>query len=302
MTKQQYFWKRLKRDKYQYVMLIPAIVSTFVFSYLTMGGMIIAFQDFDIFRGFFGSEWVGFDNFVRIFTQRKFTVAVGNTLLLSVLNILIGFPAPIILALLINELELKRFKRVTQTISYLPHFLSWIAVVGLLYVLLGKEGIINDIRIAFGAEERVALLAQQDLFIWILVLVNLWKETGWGTIVHLANLSSINPELFEAASIDGATRMQKIRYITIPHMLPTITVLLIFQMGTLFASNFELIYGLQNPFIDFEVISTIVFQTGIQNGDYSMATAIGVAQSLIALLLVVFTNKLSKKLSGSGLI
>ena len=145
-------------------------------------------------------------------------------------------------------------------------------------------------------------LAQQNLFIWFILGTTLWKEVGWGTVIHLANLSSISPDLYEAASIDGATRMQKIRYITLPHMVPTILILLIFKMGTLFGSNFELIYGLQNPYIDFEVISTIIYQTGIAGGNYSVSTALGFAQGLVALVLVLGTNWFSKKVSGAGIV
>lgn len=262
----------------------------------------MAFQNYNVFKGLFHSEWVGFDNFVKIFTQSKFTTAIMNTLLCSVLNLLICFPAPIILALLINELKDGIFKKVSQTVSYLPHFLSMISVVGLVHILFGRDGIVNDVYMALGGTERITYLAQQKYFIWFVVGVILWKETGWGTVIHLANLSSISPDLYEAASIDGATRLQKLRYITLPHMMPTVTILLIFQMGTLFNSNFELIYGLQNPYIDFEVISTIVYQTGIKGGNYSMSTALGFAQGLVALLLVFSSNWGAKKLTGSGIL
>ena len=258
MTKRRWIWKSIKRDKYQYVMLLPAFLVTLIFAYIPMFGLIMAFQDFNIFDGFLHSEWVGLENFARIFTQSRFTSAIGNTLLVSVVSLFICFPAPILVALLINELENAWFKKITQTISYLPHFLSWISVVGIVMVLLGRDGLINDMRIAFGATERVVFLSKQGLFLWIIIVCELWKETGWETVIHLANLSSINPELYEAASVDGATRLQKIRYITIPHMLPTVVILLIFKMGTIFGSNFELIYGLQNPFINFEVISTVI--------------------------------------------
>lgn len=302
MTKRRWIWKSIKRDKYQYVMLLPAFLVTLIFAYIPMFGLIMAFQDFNIFDGFLHSEWVGLENFARIFTQSRFTSAIGNTLLVSVVSLFICFPAPILVALLINELENAWFKKITQTISYLPHFLSWISVVGIVMVLLGRDGLINDMRIAFGATERVVFLSKQGLFLWIIIVCELWKETGWETVIHLANLSSINPELYEAASVDGATRLQKIRYITIPHMLPTVVILLIFKMGTIFGSNFELIYGLQNPFINFEVISTVIYETGIQGGNYSMSTAVGFAQGLIALLLVFGSNWLSKKFTGSGIV
>lgn len=293
--------KKLYEDRYLYLMLLPAFAVTLVFSYAPMSGLIMAFQDFSIFDGLLGSKFVGLDNFVKIFTQSKFTTAIWNTLFISLLNLLIGFPAPIILALLINELKNGPFKKSIQTISYLPHFLSWISIVGIVNILFGRDGFVNDLRVMLGAAERITFLSNQNLFIWFILGTSLWKETGYGTIIHLANISSISPDLYEAASIDGASRLQKVRYITLPHMVPTILILLIFQMGTLFSSNFELVYGLQNPYIDFEVISTIVYQTGIKGGDYSMSTAIGLAEGLVALILVLGANWFSKKTSGAGI-
>lgn len=296
-------WKRIKRDKYQYLMLSIAFFTILIFAYVPMYGVVMAFQDFDIFDGFLHSEWVGLENLKKIFTQKRFLGAIWNTLWVSILNLFITFPAPIILALLINELENKWFKKITQTVSYLPHFLSWISVIGIINVLFGRGGLLNDALLAAGViEERITFLAQQEYFIWFIVGAGLWKETGWGTVIHLANLASISPDLYEAANIDGATRMQKIRYITLPHMVPTVMILLIFKMGTLFSSNFELIYGLQNPYIDFEVISTIVYQTGIKSGGYSMATAVSLSEGIIALFLVLVSNKISKKVSGAGLL
>lgn len=294
--------KRIVRDKYLYLMLLPAVAVMLIFKYLPMGGLLMAFEDYSPFKGIFGSKWVGFANFAKIFTQPKFTTAIRNTLVVSLLDLVIGFPAPILLALLINELENKVFKRIVQTVSYLPHFLSWISVVGIVSILFGRDGIVNDIRIALGAQERIVFLAKQEWFIWFLLGTMVWKETGWGTVIHLANLSSISPDLYEAANIDGANRLQQIRYITIPHMMPTVIVLLIFKMGTLFSSNFELIYGMQNPYIDFEVISTIVFQTGIKTGNYSVATAIGLMEGLVALILVLGSNWISKKVTGDAIL
>ena len=295
-------WKKIYRDRSLYLMLLPAAAILLFFSYGPMPGLVMAFQDFSIFRGFLHSEWVGLENFVAIFSQTKFVTAILNTILVSLLSLLITFPAPIILALLINEIRNKFFKRFVQTTSYLPHFLSWISVVGLVQLLFAKDGLVNDFRIWLGAEERIMFLAQQGSFIWFIVGTTLWKEVGWGTIIHLANLTSISPQLYEAAEIDGAGYFHKLRYITLPHMLPTVIILLIFQLGKLFQSNFDLIYGLQNPFIDFEVISTIIYQTGIKSGNYSMSTAIGFVEGLIALILVLGANKLSKKVSGSGLL
>ncbi|MBE5866963.1 MAG: sugar ABC transporter permease [Lachnospiraceae bacterium] len=298
MTARQRIW----RDRHSFLMLLPALAVTIVFAYIPMFGLIMAFQDFNIFKGVWGSEWVGLENFIKIFSQKQFLGAIGNTLLVSALNLLLCFPAPIILALLINELRTGVFKKTVQTISYLPHFLSWISIVGFVHLLFGRDGFVNDLLVSFGATERPIYLADQKLFIWFIIGSMFWKETGWGTVIHLANLSSISPELYEAASIDGATRMQKIRYITLPHMFPTVMILLIFQMGAVFNSNFELIYGLQNPYIDFEVINTIIYQTGINSGNYSMATALGFAQGLVALVLVFGTNWISKKLTDNSIL
>lgn len=293
--------KKIYKDRAMYFLMLPALLVTFFFMYCPMPGLLMAFENYRIYDGLLGSEWVGLQNFAQIFKQGKFMTSIWNTLWISVLNIVISFPAPIILALLINEIGNQFFKRFVQTASYLPHFLSWISVVGLIQILFGRDGFINDFRMLLGAEERIVYLAEQKNFVPFVVLTNLWKTVGWSTIIHLANLTSINPELYEAADIDGANYFHKLRYITIPHMIPTIMILLIFQMGGLFSSNFELIYGLQNPFIDFEVISTIIYQTGLQAGNYSLSTAVGFMQGIIALLLVLASNWLSKKISGSGL-
>jgi putative aldouronate transport system permease protein len=294
--------KKIYKSRYLYLMVAPAALILLFFSYAPMGGLIMAFQDFSIFRGFQNSEWVGLENFITIFSQAKFTGAIFNTVLVSVMILVFTFPAPIILALLINEVKNKFFKRFVQTASYLPHFLSTLSVVGLVQLLFNRDGLINDILVATGAQERIMFLAKQEYFVWFLVGTNLWKEVGWSTIIHLANLTSINPDLYEAAEIDGAGYFAKLRYITIPHMLPTVVILLIFQLGKLFSSNFDLVYGLQNPFIDFEVISTIIYRTGIKSGNYSVSTAFGLVEGLVALALVLGSNKLAKKISGSGLL
>lgn len=294
--------KKIYKNRYLYLMVAPAALILLFFSYGPMPGLVMAFQDFSIFRGFLDSEWVGLENFITIFTQSKFTTAIFNTVWVSVLSLVLTFPAPIVLALLINEIKNKYFKSFVQTASYLPHFLSWLSVVGLVQLLFSRDGLINDFLVALGAEQRITFLAQQENFIWFIIGTTLWKEVGWSTIVHLANLTSINPDLYEAAEVDGAGYFAKLWYITLPHMLPTVVILLIFQLGKLFMSNFDLIYGLQNPFIDFEVISTIIYQTGIKSGNYSVSTAIGLVEGLVALTLVLTTNKLAKKVSGSGLL
>ena len=180
---------KVYKDRHLYILLLPALLITFVFCYCPMPGLIMAFENFRIYDGLFGSEWVGLANIKNIFTQGKFVTAIGNTLSISVLSLLITFPAPIILALLINEIKNKKFKKFVQTASYLPHFLSWISVVGLVQILFGRDGLVNDFRMMFGAEGRITFLAQQNLFIWFVLGTTLCKEVGWGKIIHFANLT-----------------------------------------------------------------------------------------------------------------
>lgn len=283
-----------------YLLLLPSIVLTLVFAYLPMPGLIAAFQDYNMFAGFWNSPWTGLKHFKEIFEIPLLWGSIINTLKLSVLTIIVGFPAPIILALMINELGNGLYKRSVQTLSYLPHFLSWIAVVGLFYSFLDSYGPLNDLRVSLmGPEtERIMYLSKQELFLPFLLLLSVWKEVGWGTIVYLAAITSIDPHLYEAARMDGANRFKQHLYITLPGMKQTAIILLLFTMGTLFASNFELVYGMQNAYINFDVIATVIFSSGIQQGNYSMAAAIGFAQGLVALLLIVIANKISKKISG----
>jgi len=252
-----------------------------------------------MYKGLWKSPWVGLKHFKEIFEVPMLWESIINTLKLSVLSILVGFPAPIILALMINELKNGIYKRVIQTLSYLPHFLSWISVVGLAYSFLDPYGPLNDFRVWLFGEgtERIAFVSKQELFIPILLILSVWKEVGWGTILYLAAITSIDPMLYEASYIDGANRLQQHIYITLPGIKETTVILLIFTLGTLFGSNFELVYGMQNPFIDFEVISTVVYSSGIQQGNYSTAAAVGFAQGLVAFLLTYAANTFSKKVS-----
>lgn len=299
-TKKTPVSKMIKRDSFFYLLLLPALVITFIFAYMPLPGLIVAFEDYDIFKGMFGSPWVGLKHIKEIFEMPAIMESIWNTLTISVLSLIVAFPAPIILALLLNELKDGLFKRTIQTVSYLPHFLSWISVIGIVSTLYAAYGPINDIRVALFGEgtERILFLAQQNLFVPNVLMLTVWKDTGWGSIIYLATLSSIDPQLYEAAYIDGASRWQQARYITLPGLMPTAMLLLILRLGGLFASNFELIYGLQNPFINYEVISTVVFKSGIQQGNYSLSTALGFVQGLLAFLLTAASNSISKRLSG----
>lgn len=292
--------RSLRINVFAYLLMLPSVLLTLVFAYLPMPMLLTAFQDYNMFAGFWHSPWVGFKHFVEIAKVPHLRGAVWNTLKLSVLTIVVGFPAPIVLALMINELKNGLYKRSVQTLTYLPHFLSWIAVVGLVYFFFDPYGPFNDLRVALmGPDtERVMYLSERRLFMPLLLLLSVWKEVGWGTIVYLAAITSIDPHLYEAATIDGANRFKQHLYITLPGLKNTAIILLLFSLGSLFASNFELVYGMQNAFIDFDVISTVIFSSGIQQGHYSLASAVGFAQGLIAFLLLVAANKLSKLISG----
>ncbi|WP_308636355.1 ABC transporter permease [Paenibacillus silvisoli] len=291
--------KKFKKSYFAYLLMLPSVVLTLIFSYLPMPGILVAFQDHNIFAGLWNSPWVGLKHIKEVFQVPLLRDAILNTLMLSVMMIIVSFPAPILLALLINELKNGLFKRGVQTLSYMPHFLSWIAVVGLTYSLLDVDGPINDLKLLLlGADtERTMFLSHQALFVPMLLILSVWKEVGWGTIVFLAAITSIDPSLYEAARIDGANRFQMHRHITLPGLKTTAIIMLIFTLGGLFASNFELVYGMQNPFIDFPVISTVVFSSGIQQGNYSTAAAVGFVEGLVAFTLMITANYIAKKVS-----
>lgn len=284
-----------------YLLLLPAILFVFVFCYMPIPGLMISFMDYDFLLGF-KSPWVGFANFKEIFTLPDFTASILNTIKLSVLNMTIVFIIPIIFALLLNELRNMIFKRVVQTISYLPHFLSWASVLGISYTLFSKYGAVNSLISNFNPEyKRVMWLTIQDYFVPNVVMLTIWKNMGWDTIVYLAALSGIDQGMYEAASIDGAGRFRKCWSITLPSLVPTITILFILATGRMFNDNFELIYGLQNTFIDFDVISTLTYKFGIKNGEYSIATALSMFQGVVNLGLIVITNYLSRKFNETSL-
>ena len=288
----------LRRNIVIYIMLDPAVLSTLIFKYLPLPGLILSFMDYNPLLQF-KSPWVGLENFKTIFTLPMFTDAIFNTVVISVLTLAVLWPAPIILALLINEVHNKVFKRVVQTVSYLPHFLAWVSVIGIASSLFAIYGPVNDLLVMLGGEgtERVMFMSKQELFIPFVLILSVWKEIGWGSIIYLAAITSIDSQLYEAANIDGANRWQQFLHVTLPGLAPTIIMLLILKMGSLFASNFELIYGLQNPFINYEVVATLVYKQGILNGNYSVATAFDLVQGLIGCILVYTTNKISNLVS-----
>jgi len=291
-------WGEVKKNSMLYILLAPAVLITFFFKYLPLPGLVVAFMDFNPLLQF-SSPWVGFGNFIKIFTLPMFVNAIGNTFMISVLSLVVLWPAPIIFALLINELNNGVFKKIVQTVSYLPHFLAWISVIGIAMSFYSIYGPLNDFMVSFIGPnfQRAMFLANQNFFIPNVLVLSGWKEIGWASIIYLAAITSIDAQLYEASYMDGAGRWKQFIHVTLPGLAPTIIILLILKMGSLFADNFELIYGLQNPFINFEVVSTMVYKQGILNGKYSVATAFDLVQGIISFILVLTANKISKKVS-----
>jgi putative aldouronate transport system permease protein len=290
------------KQKYVYLMALPVIVYYLVFCYLPMAGMMISFQDYNPVKGIFGSKWIGFANFIDFFTNYHFFRLIRNTLLLSFYLILFSFPAPLILALFINEIHFKGYKRVVQTISYLPHFISLVVVCGLITDFTSSDGIFNQILTKFGRAPFTFLL-KPELFRPIFVISDIWQGVGWGSIIYLATLSAIDPGLYEAAIIDGAGRWRQMLAITLPSLLPTITILFIMRMGNIMSVGYEKVILLYNPRIyeTADIISTYIYRRGLLESNYGLSTALGTFNSVINFFFVWLANWISKKLSGNSL-
>lgn len=294
--------KAWKNDKYRYLMLLPAILAVFVFCYLPFLGISIAFKDFDIIEGFSGSQWVGLKNFTDIFASADIWNTILRTLKYSFVLLFVTFPFPIILALMFNELNGKSFKKVAQTLTYLPHFLSMITVVGLFYSLLSTNGTINTLfeKLMGDTYVKKNILIDSKYFLSIIFSANLWKEVGWSSVIFIAAIAGVDRSLYEAAFVDGCGRLRQAWYITLPCISSTIIIIFIMQFGNIFNAGFELVYGFQNLYTqnDTDIISTVIYRSGIVNGDYSHATAFGLAQGLVSIILVYGANLVSKKVSS----
>jgi putative aldouronate transport system permease protein len=290
--------KALRKHKYYFLLLTPGIICFLLFNYWPMLGVIIAFKDFRLLDGIMGSQWAGLKWFYILFGADDFWVAFRNTLIISLYKLIVNFPAPIILSLLLNEVFHSGFKRIVQTLIYFPHFISWIIIGGILFSLLSSDSVFLK---PFGL--TVSPLMDADKFRGLLVLSDLWKEVGWGTIIYLAAIAGINPELYDAAKIDGANRFQLIRQITLPSIASTIAILLILRTGHILNVGFDQIFILSNPMVSnvSDVLETYVYRVGITLGRYSFATAAGLFQSAIGLLLLLITNRISNRLTGSGI-
>jgi putative aldouronate transport system permease protein len=268
-----------------------------------MYGIIIAFKNFSIYKGFWKSDWVGFDHFVYFLHDERFWMVMKNTLLINFYDIIFGFTAPIIFALLANEIYQKTFKRVMQTISYLPHFLSWIVVSGIFYQIFSPEhGLFNEMLNALGFQST-DIMTQKDTFRGLLVFADIWKSVGWSAILYFAVIAGIDTTLYEAAWIDGASRFKQAIHITIPHLMPMITLLFLLKIANIFEIGFDRIFVMQNPLVYevSDVISTYVYRVGLEQAQYSLTTAISLTQSVLGFLLLVSSNYISKRATGLGL-
>ena len=283
-------------------MLIPCVVYFLVFNYLPMGGVIIAFKNFSFKKGIWGSPWIGLDNFSYMFGLKDFYKVIRNSLILSALRIFLTFPVPIILALLLNEINNAWYQRTLQTIIYLPHFISIVIVVSITYVIFGTDGIIYKLTTQM-LGRSIDYLGDPKVFRWMIVGQSIWKETGWGTIIFLAALTNVDTQLYEAAMIDGANRAQRLWHITLPAIRSTIVLMLVLRMGSVLDTGYEHLILMSNA-LNRSVSQTLdvfVYQNGIVNGQLSYTTAVGLMKSLVSVILVVTSNKIAHALGEEGL-
>jgi putative aldouronate transport system permease protein len=294
---------RIKSDWQVYLLLAPMVIWFIVFLYVPMTGLQIAFKDFSLFRGIAGSSWVGFEHFRTLFEDESFLRAIKNTFIISFYGLIFGFPIPIMLALMFNEIHNFIFKRVAQTIAYLPHFISVVIVAGLVISFLSPTtGIVNLALDALGFD-KIYFLTSPDYFRAIFIGSNIWKEAGFDSIVYLAAIASVNPSLYESAKVDGASRFQMMYKITLPTILPTILIMLIIKIGNMVEVGFEYIILLYQPstFETADVISTYIYRVGLQGSQYDVATAAGLFNAVVAFVMVYTANWLSRKYSSSSL-
>lgn len=300
-------WSRialnLYKYKFMYLLLLPGIIYLLVFHYYPLYFLVVAFKKYSVFKGIEGSPWVGFHNFRILFSNEWFNQALWNTIIISFMKKLFGFPVPIILAILLNEIRHSIYKRTVQTVIYLPHFLSWVIVGGIWITLLSPSGgLVNEILKLFGVQP-IFFMIQPKLFRWILVFTGIWKDAGWSTIIYLAAISGIDNDIYEASLIDGANRFKQALHITLPCILPTIIVVFVLSLAKIL-NLFEQVFVMYNPLVApvSETIETFVYKIGIQNGDISLATAVGLFKNVVSLVLVLATNQIAKKLQGSSVI
>jgi putative aldouronate transport system permease protein len=295
--------KQWRRNKWLYILLLPGLLYFLIFKYLPMWGLLISFQNYQPFLGMARSEWVGLDNFTTFFTSPDFVRLMRNTFLLAVYNLVFFFPAPIIVALLLNELRWAFFKKTVQTLIYVPHFISMVIIASITYIFLTPQGGILYELISIATGRQIDVLSDPDWFRPLIIVQMIWKEMGWGTIIFLAALAGVDMEQYEAAIVDGAGRFRRIWHITLPAIRSTIIILLILRLGTFLDTGFEQIFLMTNSLNRevADVFDTYVYQLGITQGSFSYSTAVGLFKSVVGIILVLASNKIAKKFGHSGI-
>jgi putative aldouronate transport system permease protein len=297
--------KRWWAQRYLMILTLPAVLWILIFNYVPMYGIIIAFQEYTPFQGFLHSPWIGLDNFKELFLDPTFIDSLKNTFTISCAKLLFGFPAPIILAILLNEIKNQRFKKIVQSLTYLPYFISWVLVIGFMYTLLDPQtGTITRVLQSMGFLDKEAMLmGDTHSFLTLVVITEIWKNIGWNSIIYLAAVAGIDPQLYEAATVDGAGRFRRIWHITLPALKPTIVILLILSVGGLINSNFDQMFLMQNSMTQdaANVLPVYAYKMGIVLGRFSYGTAVGLFQSIVAFALMYAANYTSKKLTKESL-
>ncbi len=297
------YWRRIFRNRHLYFMIFPVVIWYFIFCYAPMFGLVIAFEEYDVFDGVINSQFIGLQHFVRFFSSIYCWRLIRNTFLISFYGLVFGFPAPIILSLLFNELKGGKFKKITQTISYLPHFISTVIIVGMFTTFLSPEtGLINNVIAALGGE-RTYFLSEPKYFRSLYIIMDIWRSVGWGSIIYLAALSNVETELYEACVIDGGGYWRQLWHITLPGIAPTVVIMLILRIGQLMTVGYESIILMYSPatYVTGDVISTYVYRVGLQDSNYSFSSAVGMFNSCISMVLLVVANTISKHFGETSL-
>ncbi|MEW4371911.1 ABC transporter permease subunit [Paenibacillus sp. JQZ6Y-1] len=294
----------LRRYWQLYFLLMLPLAYFAIFKYGPMYGVQIAFKDFNFFQGINGSEWIGWDAFREVFQNQDFYRTLRNTLMLNILDLIVSFPAPLILAIMLYEVKAVWFKKLSQTILYIPHFISWVIIGGIVYQVFGTQsGFINNLWVSFGFQP-IPFLTDPNYWLITYLLTGVWQSAGWGTILYLAALTGINKELYEAAEVDGAGRMKRIWHITLPGLRPTIITLLIINLGNMVTIGFERPFVIGNVAVQeySDVLSTFVYRIGLESGQYTLATVVGLFQAVVGLIFVLGANLAAKKTTGEGIL
>lgn len=294
--------KDLVRNRYIYLMLAPVVLYYLIFHYGPMYGALMAFQDYNVSKGIWGSPWIGFENFTSFFTSIYFFRLLRNTFAINVIDLIFHFPAPIIFALLLNEITSPAFKRTVQTITYMPHFISLVVVVGMMVDFFSRGGLVNSLLTPFGIP-AISYLQQADLYWWLFVGSAIWQSIGWGSIIYLAAITNVDPTLYEAATVDGASRWKQLWHITLPGIMPIIIIMLILRIGHMMSVGYEKTILMYNPttYETADVINSYVYRKGILQSDYGFSAAVGLFNSAINFALIILANRFSKRLSETSL-